>query len=774
MINNIPYIKVTWKDTPENFTYEKIKRVKAYFQEKYSTKHIQIITKPIGIDKNIKLKSLEVSDRITDFSYQKNLMKDFIKENNISVDWNKIDRLDNKVNEKIISNNQNKFKYNKWYIKKIEFSNFLSYGNNNVLDFENIQGLSVVESTPKNFGGKSTASVDLLMFLFFNTTTKTKTNIEVFNKFTDCDEVVVKGYINIDNEDYVIERKLNRKKSKNGEYSVNSKLEFYKNLSNGQVENLTGEQRRETEEFITSAIGNEEDFLATILTTGSNLEQLIESKPTARGQILTKFIGLDDIKIKEEIAKEIYNEWSKKLISNNFNIFDLQSQIEEYNKKITTINEDILNLKKILKDDEIEISNLEKDKDELQIKRNNDIDTSLIKINPDVLEDEIANLEKQNKKIADNIETLSVIEPEKYFDEDEYEKIKKEYDEINIEKIKTLENIKQKQNIINQLENGSICPTCKRKLDEVDHSDEIRTINSEIDKLKKINYDNSLSKLTDKLNELKIYKQQLDTYEKNKLIKGKFELEYEQKTFEIKTKRNLLSEYHKNSKKLEANKNIDAKLISLKSRIDSLKGDIDNTKMSITKNESNIVMAQNKIVINEEMIKKIKTEEDTIQIFKTYFLIFGKNGISKIILKNMIPLINDELHRLLLDSCHFILELTINEKNEVDFIMIDTETRVIKPLNSGSGYEKTISSLALRSVLTKISTLPKPNVIVMDEVFGKVADENLDMVGEFFKKIKSYFEHILIISHNPLIRNWSDNLIMIKKDDNISKIEYVN
>jgi len=154
-------------------------------------------------------------------------------------------------------------------------------------------------------------------------------------------------------------------------------------------------------------------------------------------------------------------------------------------------------------------------------------------------------------------------------------------------------------------------------------------------------------------------------------------------------------------------------------------------------------------------------------------MIYGKNGISKIILKNMIPLLNQELSRLLTDSCHFMLELNINEKNEVEFLMIDNESRVVKPLNSGSGYEKTISSLALRSVLTKISSLPKPNIVVMDEVFGKVADENLEMVGEFFKKIRNYFEHIFVISHNTLIRNWSDNLIMIKKEENISSIDYI-
>ena len=103
--------------------------------------------------------------------------------------------------------------------------------------------------------------------------------------------------------------------------------------------------------------------------------------------------------------------------------------------------------------------------------------------------------------------------------------------------------------------------------------------------------------------------------------------------------------------------------------------------------------------------------------------------------------------------------------------MIDNETRVVKPLYTGSGYEKTVASLAIRSVLTKVSSLPKPNIVIMDEVFGKIADVHLDMVGEFFLKIKNYFEHIFVISHNPLIRNWSDNVIMIKKEENVSSID---
>jgi DNA repair exonuclease SbcCD ATPase subunit len=102
--------------------------------------------------------------------------------------------------------------------------------------------------------------------------------------------------------------------------------------------------------------------------------------------------------------------------------------------------------------------------------------------------------------------------------------------------------------------------------------------------------------------------------------------------------------------------------------------------------------------------------------------------------------------------------------------MIDNGTGIEKLMSSGSGYERTISSLALRSVLSKICSLPKPNIVVFDEVFGKVSNENLDMVLEFFVKIKDYFEKIFVISHNPMINQFADTIIKIKKEDNISKV----
>jgi len=763
-----PYIKVTWQDTHENFTSEKINRVKSYFQKKYNTKHVQIITKIISNEDNTKLASLDISENISDLQYQKILMKDFVEENKIDISFERLNNLDNKVNEEFIKNNGDKIKYTKWYIKKVEFSNFLSYGKNNEIDFTELPGITVVESTPKNFGGKSTATVDLLLYLFFNETTKTKTNSEIFNRFSNDDEVRVKGYLSIDNEDYIIERISTRKKTKTGDYTVTNKLEFYKINSDGTTENLTGEQRRETEEFINRAIGTKDDFLSTILTTGYNLEELIDSKPTARGLILTKFLGLEILKEKEEICKTIQSEWSKKLISNNHNIKDLEIEMESFNDGVKSNEEEIGRLDKEMSKNQENLKTLESKRDDFLSKRNNDVDQELIRINVDQIKNDIGKLNRFKDEALNNVKLVDYLE-------DEHQVLKDSMNTLVVDGRVNAESITRNEGLVKQLQDGQICPTCNRALDSVDHTEEINRIIETVESIKTLQVENR--KKNDKLSEKeKVYsslKKEFDEYEKNKLKKTKYELEVEQKQMEIDKLQLKLDNYDRNKQKLEENQKIDAELVSVKTQIESANSYIRQCTTNIERLKSQNQTLLEKINTNKDLIRKIQVENETQSIFKVYLTVFGKNGVSKVILKNMVPLINQELYRLLVDSCYFILELNINDKNEVEFIMIDTETRVVKPLVSGSGYEKTISSLALRSVLTKISSLPKPNIVVMDEVFGKIADENLEMVGEFFKKIKDYFEHIFVISHNTLIRNWSDNLVMVKKDDNISSIDFI-
>lgn len=772
---NNPFIKVDWEDTPENLTQERIKRVKEYFKKKFNTNDVKVVTKVLSNNSNAKLKSLDVSDNILDPQYQKNLMKDFMKENKIETSWDLIDRLDNRVNGEIDKITQNKVRYNKWYIEKIEFSNFLSFGDDNEIDFTKLGGITVIEGEPRNFSGKTTLSTNLLSFLFFNKTEKNKTNEGIFNLYRDKDEVKVKGHVVIDGDKYIIERLVTRKKTKAGEYNVKSDLEFYKISENGDVINLSGEQRRETETFITSSIGTEEDFLLTILTTGRNLEEMIEFKPTARGQVLTRFLGLDNLKQKEEKCKEIYSEWSKKLISNTYNIVQLETDNNGYNENIIKFENDIKSSTITLNDTEDKLKEIEKKKETLLQSKNNNLDQDLMKINPVLLERENDDNIKKQQNIQNQTEQIKVVEPSKFYLEDDHESIKSKINDLTIDLKLTVDEIKRNEKTINDLKYGTICPTCKRKLDDVDHTKEIDDLERSIDTLnsKKSNLESDINKSKETEGDFSSLKKQYDEYERNKLIKEKHKLEIDQLQLIIDKNKKRLDDYQTIKQKLEENQKIDGEIIAIKTRIDTLNAEIRILNNNIERSKNEIKNFNDKISTNLELIKKIKQEEDVLTVFKTYLNIFGKNGITKVIIKNMIPLLNQELHRLLVDSCYFTLELNINDKNEVEFLMIDNETRLVKSISTGSGYEKTISSLAIRSVLTKICTLPKPNIVVMDEVFGKIADENLEMVGEFFKKIKNYFEHIFVISHNPLIRNWSDNVIVVKKEENVSSIDEI-
>ena len=132
--------------------------------------------------------------------------------------------------------------------------------------------------------------------------------------------------------------------SKKGEWNVKTELDFFKKLSDGSLQNFTGEQRRETEKFIKESIGTKEDFLMTILTTSTNLEELIDAKPTARGQVLSRFMGLEFLKRKEEVAKAIYSDYSKSMLSNIYNTEQLKTDNENNELKITELKGKCCNL----------------------------------------------------------------------------------------------------------------------------------------------------------------------------------------------------------------------------------------------------------------------------------------------------------------------------------------------------------------------------------------------------------------------------------------------
>ena len=764
-----PYIQVVWEDTPDNFTQERLKRVRSYFEKKYKSKNVNVITKVKTEDTD--MQSVDVSMNILDENFQKELIKKYLIANGYEKSLDEVLNIDILVEDKIASEKSEITPFKKWYIKNIEFSNFLSFGDNQKIDFEKVEGITAVESNPPNFGGKTVLTVDLLLFLFFNTTTKTNKAEEIFNRFRNKDKVVVKGEIQIDGEDYIIVREVNRKLKRNkSEYTVSTSLEFFKKLSDGSLQNFTGEQRRETEDFIKKSIGTMDDFLMTILTTSTNLEELIDSKPTARGQVLSRFLGLDSLKLKEDVAKEITSNYSKGMISNIYNVESLKEEIEIGKLDIEQENKNIQKCIDELTDVNGRIEKGQGYRDDLIKKKHIGLDDELLRINPDSMENEIKEYGSKIGTTLKELTSINVIEPSKYYHEDEHDQVK---EKLSNEKVKMGTMTSKKEDIIEELktfEDGLECQYCGIVLAQSNYNDKKKV---ELKSLNK-NLINTVKDVNDLTNEEKSFvelKKDFDQYERNKLIKEKFEIQLE--TLELKkgSLEDRLRRFKEVQIKLEENKKIDETILKADMRLDVLTVERDGVNVKIGDSRNNIKNRNSKIDENNRFILRIKDEEKKLRLYKIYLELFGKKGITKMIMRSMTPVINSELQRLLVDSAEFKLEVRISEKDEVEFLMIDNNTGIEKLMSSGSGYERSIASLALRAVLSKVCSLPKPNIVVFDEVFGKISNENLEMVSQFFQKIKEYFEKIFVITHNPLVSQWADTIVKINKENNVSKVE---
>ena len=152
------FIRVDWEDYPENRTVESKNRVKSYFSKKYGVPTTSIKINFIPIIKNKEGKAIDISDglieNIMDEEYQRKLFKEWLDRNETKVDFDRLCKLDDRINEVLFEGEIEDYRYRRWELKKLWIDNFLSYGDNNELDYSNLKGLNIVKSLPENQGGK--------------------------------------------------------------------------------------------------------------------------------------------------------------------------------------------------------------------------------------------------------------------------------------------------------------------------------------------------------------------------------------------------------------------------------------------------------------------------------------------------------------------------------------------------------------------------------------------------------------------------------------------
>lgn len=772
-----PYakVKVYWDDKPENYSKEASNRIRNYFAKKYgfNKNNIEVIYRPVRVNENGDI--IEISganiENILDVNYQRELMKEWIKREDKQVDFNRIIALDEKVNAELNIEN-NEIHHKNWSIRWLMIDNFLSFGEKNYLPFNKLKGLTVVNSLPANQGGKTTLTIDALKFLLHGSTTKTDKNEQIFNTYSNKNELVVRGMVEIAGEELIIERKMKRSAKKTGEWTVTNKVNYYEILPDGEEKQLNEEDAKKTTIKLEGVLGLEKDFEMLVLATERNLDDLIGLTTTESGKILTRLIGLEIIEMKEAAVRKMYNEFNGKKKSNDHDVVTLTQDIETHKQNIVTceqINEELnVRKKKVIK----EIKELNADNDK-KLTNKIQVDVTITSMNPTKLESEILSAKTAETKLDEKIDKFTTdlkLYDNLKFNEDEHHELTTNKNKLSTSIVIAKSEIKRLENTVQDLIDGGICEACQRPLEGVDNTAHIATHRQRILDLegKVLVEDAELDITNDSLEILNADKKKIDLKNWMELERDRAEVEKGSLKNTIVAKENDLKKYQLNLDAIEQNRRIDAEVAIIKTKLDVANYSKEDLALKIEKIAQDSKKNTEDIETKEKLIVRIKKEEEIERVFKIYIDLVGKKGISKLVLRSVLPIINSEVQRLLEDVVDFEVEIFIDDKNDVQFLL--NKDGVSKLLKSGSGLEKTAASLALRGILGKLSTLPMPNFISFDEVLGKVANENLEKLKPLFDKIKNMYEIVFLITHNDVIKDWGDNIVTVQKENNISKI----
>ena len=88
----------------------------------------------------------------------------------------------------------------------------------------------------------------------------------------------------------------------------------------------------------------------------------------------------------------------------------------------------------------------------------------------------------------------------------------------------------------------------------------------------------------------------------------------------------------------------------------------------------------------------------------------------------------------------------------------------------GSGAEKTIAAMVIRLALLSVSSLPKADVMILDEPGTALDEENMQGFTTILDLIKSYFKSVILISHLDSLKDCVDTQMNIDKIKGYAKI----
>ncbi len=170
----------------------------------------------------------------------------------------------------------------------------------------------------------------------------------------------------------------------------------------------------------------------------------------------------------------------------------------------------------------------------------------------------------------------------------------------------------------------------------------------------------------------------------------------------------------------------------------------------------------------EQKLKHMQEQQQEYQSLKEDFAAYHllmtcchPNGVSYDIIKERLPFINQEIAKTLTNIVDF--EIFISNNDDKLDIFIKHPEYDPRPLEMGSGAEKTIAAMAIRLAFLTVSSLPKSDLFILDEPGTALDEENMEGFVRILDMIKGHFKTVLLISHLDSLKDCVDMQINIEK-----------
>ena len=778
-----------------SISLDKMRRAVDIVKFRYTPESVTYLNRAASKKLSLENSAESAQKDLRDIKVQEELIKEYLKEYEASDSvMRKVLELNQKFNT-LIEQKEDTFRNINWSLKKMEWDNLFNYAEENVIDFTKLNG--VVGIFGKNFSGKSSI-VDSLLYTVYNSSSKSiRKNLNMINQNKqDCIGTVT---INIDDKDYEISRTSEKYTKKlKGEETLEAKtdVEFSMKDLIGNVTSLNGTSRQDTDRNIRKYFGTIDDFLMTSMASQLDSLSFINEGSTKRKEILAKFLDLEIFDKKFKMAKESGSDAKsafQKLKDINFseiekdiksNILKSEIQIAENKALYASIAEDTLTLKEELNSVQQKISSAPTEVVDIFTLTDKIEKTKSLVFKLENKIEEVTNQIVEDTNLFQKIENFM-----KTFDVEKYTKDKKLFEEKDsllkefIQKMrKESENVaayRKRELLLNEVPCGSEYSHCKFIKDAYESIDLIAISEGSIKE-----YSIKTNKIGEEIRELNYSKieEYLAKYQKvldkknataTSIAQSKINIErYKTEVFKNKSLlEDLLSkeeDYNKNKEVIENLEKLISERNKLKKQINNKENEsklCNETLMNLHKTNGSL---EEKLSANSE--KQAEYEKCKVE-FAAYDLLMTcchPNGISYDIIKERLPIINQEIAKILTNIVEFEIFIK-NEDKKLD-IFIKHPKHDPRPLEMGSGAEKTIASMAIRLAFLTVTSLPKSDLFILDEPGTALDEENMEGFVRILDMVKNYFKTVILISHLDNLKDCVDMQINIEKQNGYAKV----